>query len=88
MATVRRSNVILQIADEPDLVQKYKDKGFDIIDNETGEIIEKAISTDVGSLQAYIIELENKLKEAEAEIEVLQKKSTQTTAKKVTKKSE
>ena len=35
MATVQRANKILQIPDIPDIIQKYIDKGYDVIDNTT-----------------------------------------------------
>lgn len=74
MATVQRANVILQIADEPDLIQKYKDKGYNVIDNETGEVLERAMPNDVGTLQATILELQSQLQQKDSEIKSLRNK--------------
>lgn len=74
MATVQRANVILQIADEPDLIQKYKDKGYNVIDNETGKVLERAMPNDVGTLQATILELQGQLRQKDDEIKSLRNK--------------
>lgn len=71
MITVQRANVILQISDEPDIVQKYRDKGFDIIDGETGEVLEKAVPHETGALQALILDLKAELQEKDRQIKKL-----------------
>ena len=71
MITVQRANVILQINDEPDIVQKYRDKGFDIIDGETGKVLEKAVPHETGALQALVLDLKAELQEKEQEIKKL-----------------
>ena len=39
---VRRGNVILQIEDDADNIQRYLDKGYSLIDQETEEVIKEA----------------------------------------------
>lgn len=56
MATVRNLNVILQIADDKDTIQRYMDKGFSVIDA-SGNVIKEALPTDIGVLQAKVLEL-------------------------------
>lgn len=73
MATVRRANVVLQIPDEADIIQKYRDKGYDIIDNNTGQIIERAMPHEAGALQALVLELQDQLKQKDQEIAKLKK---------------
>lgn len=74
MTTVQRYNVILDIPDEPDIIQKYKDKGFNVIDPKTGQIIDRAVPHEAGALRAMLSELEQKLAQKEALIVELQKK--------------
>lgn len=71
MITVQRANVILQISDEPDIVQKYRDKGFDIIDGETGKVLEKAVPHETGALQALVLDLKVELQEKDKQIQKL-----------------
>lgn len=74
MATVQRANVILQISDEPDVIQKYRDKGYNVIDSTTGEIIERAVPHDTEALQLLVNELRQQLQQKDSEIEELKKK--------------
>lgn len=78
MATVQRANKILQIPDIPDIIQKYIDKGYDVIDNTTGAIIKRAMPHDIGALQARVVELERELEEKNAELAKLKKAKKQT----------
>lgn len=75
MATVQRANVVLQIPDEADIIQKYKDKGFDVIDNSTGEVLERSMPHDAGALQALVVELQEVIKGKDSEIEWLKKEN-------------
>lgn len=51
MAKVRKANVILTIKD--DQVQRYVDRGFDVI-GENGDVIQQSVPKDAASLgQAY-----------------------------------
>lgn len=73
MATVQRANVILQIADEPDLIQKYKDKGFNVIDRLTGKILERAMPHESGALLALVQDLKKELVEKDKVVDELKK---------------
>lgn len=86
MATVQRANVVLQVPDEPDVIQKYKDKGYSVINNETGEVIERAMPHDAGVLQALVMELQDVIKGKDSEIEWLKKENQK--LRKATKKKE
>lgn len=86
MATVQRANVVLQVPDEPDVIQKYKDKGYSVINNETGEVIERAMPHDAGVLQALVMELQEVIKGKDSEIEWLKKENQK--LRKATKKNE
>lgn len=77
MATVQRANVILQIADDPATIQRYKDKGFNVIEKETGKILERAVPHDAESLRERIAELETVIGQKDKEIQKLQKKLKQ-----------
>ena len=85
MATVQRANVILQIPDEADIIQKYRDKGYDIIDPVTGKVIEKAVPQESGALRAYVLNLQKELVGKDAIIESLQKEIAKLKAKKTVK---
>lgn len=74
MATVQRANVILQIADEPAVIQKYKDKGYSVINNKTGEILEPATPHGEEALQILVLELQAQLKKKDSEIKSLKSK--------------
>lgn len=74
MATVQRANVILQVSDDADVLQKYRDKGYDIIDNDTGKVLEKAVPHEAGALQALVTELQETVDAQAKEIAELQKK--------------
>lgn len=85
MATVQRANVILQIPDEADIIQKYRDKGYDIIDAVTGHVIERAMPQDVGALRSYVLTLQKEIVEKETVIESLQKEIAKLKARKTVK---
>ena len=56
MATVQRANVILQIADDRDLIDKYRAKGYSVLD-ETGKVVESSTAMSVENLQLVIEQL-------------------------------
>lgn len=91
MATVQRANVILQIEDDDDIIQKYRDKGFDVIDNATGKVIERAVPHDVEAFTVLVKDLKAELQQKNREIEKLkaelakvEEKKTNSTSKKAT----
>lgn len=93
MAIVRRANVILEVKDYE--IQRYKDDGYDVID-ETGKVIEATIPTDKHTLQkAYKEQLEEiaKLKarieelEAKSAVKAVDKKEVETTTENAVKSS-
>lgn len=63
---VRRGNVILQIEDDADNVQRYLDKGYSLIDQVTEEIIKEAIPNDVGELRALVAKQQKLIEELKA----------------------
>lgn len=69
MATVRRANVILQIADDPAAIQRYRDKGYSVIDNATGAVIEKAVPHDANALQLLVFELQRIIEDKDKHIQ-------------------
>lgn len=73
MAFVRRANVILEVPD--DYVDDYYNKGYDVVDEKTGEVLKKAIPTDIGMLQTYYLEHTKKISELEAEIKHLKQQA-------------
>ena len=87
MATVQRANVILQVSDDADVLQKYRDKGYNIIDNDTGKVLEKAVPHEAGALQALVTELQETVDAQAKEIAELQKKLKSATKPKTKKAS-
>ena len=76
--TVMRANIVLDIS--PDEKEYYIGQGYSVIDD-SGEIIEKGMSSDVGELQIEVLalreEVENlKQKLAKAETKTTKKQST------------
>lgn len=68
MVKVRRANVILDIEDDADNIQRYLDKGYSVVDAVTEEVIQEAIPHDVGALRAMVIQQQNTIEQLEAEI--------------------
>lgn len=64
--TVQRANVVLQIPDDGDSVKRYLEKGYNVIDSKTGEVLQYTTIDTVETLK-------RKLKVYEQEIEELQK---------------
>ncbi len=69
MATVQRSNVILQVADDIDTIQHYRNKGYNVINGETGEIIEKAVPHEAAELQMRIFEMQEEINQKDATLQ-------------------
>ena len=88
MATVQRANVVLDIPDEPDVIQRYKDKGYNVIDSFTGTVIERAMPHEVGALQAMLLEYQDKIQAQASEIESLNQEIQKLKKKRTSKSAE
>lgn len=66
--TVQRANTILQVPEE--WVDRYIDQGYDVLDNK-GNIIQKSIPRDLGTLQKAYVEHTKKIEELEQQLEQL-----------------
>ena len=66
LTKVRRGNVILQIEDDADNIQRYLDKGYSLIDQETEEVIKEAIPNDVNELRALVAKQQRIIEELRA----------------------
>ncbi len=77
MVKVRRANVILQIEDDADNIQRYLDKGYSLIDPETEQVIKEAIPHDVGSLRAMVIKQQKEIEELQAKLKEATEKSVE-----------
>ena len=71
--TVQRANVILQIPDDGDSVKRYLEKGYNVIDNKTGQVLQYTTIDTVETLK-------RKLKAYEEEIEELHRVIDELTA--------
>ena len=65
---VRRANVILQIEDDADNIQRYLDKGYSLIDQKTEEVIKEAIPNDVNELRALVVKQQKTIEELQAKL--------------------
>ena len=63
---VRRGNVILQIEDDADNIQRYLSKGYSLIDQKTEEVIKEAIPNDVNELRALVARQQKTIEELRA----------------------
>lgn len=72
LISVKRANVILDI--DPELKAQYLSEGYSVLD-ENGNVVEKAMSTDVGELQVTVARLEKENEELKAEIKKLKTKT-------------
>ena len=77
MAFVQRANVILEVADDD--VKYYYQKGYNQIDEKTGQIILEAVPTDINVLQAKYLEHLTKIQELTAENESIKKQLSKKT---------
>lgn len=75
MIKVRRANVILEIEDDADNIQRYLDKGYSLIDQKTEEVIREAIPHDVNGLRALVAKQQDTIKELQAKLESATEKS-------------
>lgn len=76
---VMRANVILDIS--PDEKDIFMQQGYSVVD-EDSNIIEEAMSKDVGTLQIQVRELKAKVAELEAQLAEKSKPATRKTAEK------
>lgn len=74
MIKVQRANVILSI--RSDEKEEYMQKGYSVIDDTTGKIIEEAISNDVNFLQKQVKEYRKTISAKDAEIKKLKSEIT------------
>lgn len=79
MAKVRRNNEILRVADY--LTQSYVDNGYDVID-ENGNILQKAVPTDINQLKAEYLRLTAEVAELKAKLAEKEDKPTSKRSKK------
>lgn len=70
--TVQRANVILQIPDDGDSVKRYLEKGYNVIDNKTGEVIQYTTIDTVETLKRKLKSYEEEIKELHNVIDELQ----------------
>lgn len=75
MITVKRGNVVLQVADES--ADKYMGLGYDVID-EKGKVVRACIPNDLGTLQKHFVESNAKIAKLEAEIAELKSPKKET----------
>lgn len=90
--TIRRKNVFLDVA--PELVDKYKAKGYDVVDK-FGNVIEKSIPNDPNSLKhaydqqvAEIAQLKDRIRELETQLKAKSQAPVKVEAKPVEAKTE
>lgn len=74
MIKVQRANVILSI--RSDEKEEYMQKGYSVIDDTTGKIVEEAISNDVNFLQKQVKEYRETISAKDAEIKKLKSEIT------------
>ena len=83
---VRRDNVILQIEDDADNVQRYLDKGYSLIDQKTEEVIKEAIPHDVNELRALVAKQNKTIEELRAKLNADKEPSAEKPSKRSKKK--
>lgn len=69
MKYVKRANVVLEVKD--DSVPYYLNLGYDVIDN-NGNVVQKAIPNDLGTLRKFYVEAKEKIEKLEARIAELE----------------
>lgn len=69
MKYVKRANVVLEVKD--DSVPYYLNLGYDVIDN-NGNVVQKAIPNDLGTLRKCYVEAKEKIEKLEARIAELE----------------
>ena len=72
MAQVRRANVILDVKE--DQVQRYLDMGYDVIDEQTGNVVKASVPRDVKTLQIAYEKHIREIEELKLEIKKLKSK--------------
>lgn len=73
MLQVQRANVVLDIVDED--LGYYMSLGYNLIDAQ-GNIVKKAVPSDIGELRTAFVQHQAKIAELEAQIEKLTKKAS------------
>lgn len=76
MAKVRRANVVLEVKD--DQLERFVDMGYDVIDD-AGNVIQKSVPTDIGTLTKAYMEHEAEIEKLKAELAELKAKPKKTT---------
>lgn len=84
MAIVERGNVVLEIEDDEDVINKYLNNGYCVTDG-YGHILRETIPHDMESLRAKIVKLQKELQEKDA---MLAKKDKEIAKLKKAKKKE
>lgn len=69
MKYVKRANVVLEVKD--DSVPYYLNLGYDVIDN-NGNVVQKAVPNDLGTLRKFYVEAKEKIEKLEARIAELE----------------
>ena len=76
MIKVRKGNVILQIEDDADNIQRYKAKGFCMIDQVTEEVIkEEKVNDEASELRALVEQQKKQIEELQAKLAETPKRS-------------
>lgn len=73
MVRIQRANVVLDIENDDDLIQKYLDKGYNVLD-EKGNVVKRAMPFEVGALQALVTEQEQKIKQLQEQLAKIEAK--------------
>lgn len=68
MATIQRYNTVLDVEDSE--VEYYLNLGYSLIDNK-GNVVKKAMSNDVHTLQKELVDANNTIASLKAEIDAL-----------------
>ena len=75
MPLVQKLNVVLEVSDAQ--LERYIDKGYDVIDDDNGQVIKEAIPNDLNKLQITVVKqkqeiaaLKEKIAKLEAEAKV------------------
>lgn len=68
MATIQRYNTVLDVEDSE--VEYYLNLGYSLIDNK-GNVVKKAMSNDVHTLQKELVDANNTITSLKAEIDAL-----------------
>lgn len=73
MVKVQRANVVLSIENDDHTIQRYLDKGYNVLD-EKGNVVKRAMPFEVGALQALVTEQEQKIKQLQEKLAKIEAK--------------